>query len=266
MKVWKSPVFYFGIVLALAVLSAMLAPFVVDWGSYRAGLEAYGEKLSGRKVEIAGPIGVRLFPWPKLTARDVRIANPEASPEKWFATADQVVVRMNLGALLNGTIQVESINIESPTIKLLRSVDGAGNWNFDPSENTRNSRLLDNVMLDQITLSAGKLQFIDDRRDSKAELKNIDATFSAANLAGPWRSSGTFDYGDTPLTFTFTTGEWKKDQPLALGLHVSSQDNTGYSYFLDGKSGGLRWTPRTQKRYGKSSTCICRGITVAAWA
>ena len=40
MKVWKSPVFYFGIVLVLVVLSAMLAPFVVDWGSYRAELEA----------------------------------------------------------------------------------------------------------------------------------------------------------------------------------------------------------------------------------
>ena len=97
MKVWKSPVFYFGIVLVLAVFSAMLAPFVVDWGKYRAGLEAYGEKLTGRKVEIAGPIGVRLFPWPRLTAHEVRIANPPGSAGTWFATADQIVVRMNLG-------------------------------------------------------------------------------------------------------------------------------------------------------------------------
>ena len=129
MKVWKSPVFYFGIVLVLAVFSAMLAPFVVDWGSYRAGLEAYGEKLSGRKVEIAGPIGVRLFPWPRLTAQDVRIANPAGSEEKWFATADQIVVRMNLGALLNGSIQVESINIEqsdgqAPALRLMAWATG----------------------------------------------------------------------------------------------------------------------------------------------
>ena len=109
MKVWKSPVFYFGIVLVLAVLSAMLAPFVVDWGSYRAGLEAYGEKLTGRKVEIAGPIGVRLFPWPRLAAQDVRIGNPEGSRDEWLATAGQIVVRMNLGSLFNAEIQVESI-------------------------------------------------------------------------------------------------------------------------------------------------------------
>ncbi len=236
MKVWKSPVFYFGIVLVLAVFSAMLAPFVVDWGSYRAGLEAYGEKLSGRKVEIAGPIGVRLFPWPRLTAQDVRIANPPAFKEKWFATADHIVVRMNLGALLNGLIQVESINIESPTVKLQRSLEGVGNWNFEPSENVRNSRLLEQVKLDQITLSRGTLQLTDDRRQSHAIIEKLNATFSALNLVGPWRSSGTFDYDEVPLAFTANTGTWENDEPLSLGLRISSRENSGYSYFLDGKS------------------------------
>ena len=259
MKVWKSPVFYFGIVLVLVVVSAMLAPFVVDWGSYRAGLEAYGEKLTGRKVEIAGPIGVRLFPWPRLTAHDVRIANPEGLQEKWFATADQIVVRMNLGALLNGSIQVESINIDSPRVKLQRSLEGVGNWNFEPSENVRNSRLLEHVKLDQITLSAGTLQLSDDRRSSRAELNNMNATFSALNLAGPWRSSGSFDYDGVPLVFSTSTGTWEKDEPLGLGLRVSSQENSGYSYFLDGKSeagsieGLLRMTPIADSE-GKSDS------------
>ena len=259
MKVWKSPVFYFGIMLVLAVFSAMLAPFVVDWGSYRAGLEAYGEKLSGRKVEIAGPIAVRLFPWPRLTAQEVRIANPQGQEEKWFATADQIVVRMNLGALLNGAIQVESINIDSPAIKLRRFPDGRGNWNFEPAGNIRNSRLLDQVKLDQITFSGGTLQLTDDRRANQAEIKNLNATFSALNLAGPWRSIGNFDYDGTPLAFTATTGAWANDEPLGLGLRISSQENSGYSYFLDGKSdagqfdGTLRMEP-IQSSDGKSDT------------
>ena len=260
MKVWKSPVFYFGIVLVLAVFSAMLAPFVVDWGSYRAGLEAYGEKLTGRKVEIAGPIGVRLFPWPRLTAHEVRIANPPGSPDTWFATADQIVVRMNLGALFNAEIQVESINIDNPVIKLRRSLDGSGNWNFVPAENIRNSRLLEQVKLDQITLSGGTLQLADDRRSVQGEeLKNINATFSALNLAGPWRSSGSFEYDGMPLAFAANTGTWANEEPLSLGLRISSQENSGYSYFLDGTSnagkfdGTLRLDP-TQSPDGKSDT------------
>ncbi len=259
MKVWKSPVFYFGIVLVLAVLSAMLAPFVVDWGSYRAELEAYGEKLTGRKVEIAGPIGVRLFPWPRLAAQDVRIGNPEGSRDEWLATAGQIVVRMNLGSLFNAEIQVESINVDSPTIKLRRALDGSSNWNFEPAQNILSSRLLDHVKLDQITLSDGTVQLSDERRSAYAELANIDATFSALNLAGPWRSSGNFDYGDAALAFTANTGAWASDEPLGLGLRVFSRDNSGYSYFLDGNTnagqfeGTLRLDP-TQSADGKSDT------------
>ena len=62
---------------------------------------------------------------------------------------------MNLGALFNAEIQVESINIDNPTVKLRRALDGSANWNFVPAENIRNSRLLDQVKLDQITLSGG---------------------------------------------------------------------------------------------------------------
>ena len=41
MKVWKSPVLYFGVLLMLAVVGLLLAPFVVDWDGYRADLESY---------------------------------------------------------------------------------------------------------------------------------------------------------------------------------------------------------------------------------
>ena len=52
MKVWKSPIFYFGLLLLIAVTGAMAAPFVIDWNSYRADLEIYGRKLTGRTVNI----------------------------------------------------------------------------------------------------------------------------------------------------------------------------------------------------------------------
>ncbi len=47
MKVWKSPVFYFGILLVLAIGGLLAAPYVVNWNSYRADLESYGRTLAG---------------------------------------------------------------------------------------------------------------------------------------------------------------------------------------------------------------------------
>ncbi len=238
MRVWKSPVFYFGVVLVLVVVSALLAPFVVDWNGYRTDLQAFGEKLTGRKVEVAGPVSVRLFPWPKLTAGDVRVANPEGSEDQWFATADQITVSMTLGALLNGVIQVESINIDKPKMKLRRTLKGVGNWNFEPVENIRNNRLLEHVMLDKITITSGSIQMVDDRRGNHADFENLNGTFSAANFTGPWRSAGSFTYNALPLSFTASTGEWVTQEPLRLALRVSSQLSSGYSYAVDGVQGG----------------------------
>ena len=81
-------------------------------------------------------------------------------------------------------IQVESINIENPTIKLRRSLEGERNWNFVPAENIRNSRLLDQVKLDQITLSGGTLQLTDDRRQSHAEVEEAQCHFLGPQFGG----------------------------------------------------------------------------------
>jgi len=62
MSIWKSPIFYLGLLLVLLVGGALVAPFVIDWNGYRGSLEAYGARIAGRKVAIAGPIEVRLFP------------------------------------------------------------------------------------------------------------------------------------------------------------------------------------------------------------
>ena len=35
MKLWKSPVLYFGIALVMAVTAAFIAPFIIDWDSRR---------------------------------------------------------------------------------------------------------------------------------------------------------------------------------------------------------------------------------------
>jgi len=94
MKLWKSPVLYFGIALILAVAAAFIAPFVIDWSSYRTAIENYGTKVTGRQVTVSGDISGRLFPWPKLTIRDVKVANPPGSLVPDLIAADEVDMRM----------------------------------------------------------------------------------------------------------------------------------------------------------------------------
>lgn len=271
MKIIKSPVFYFGIVLALVVSLALLAPYIVDWGRYRADLESWGQKLTGRDVAIRGDISVKLFPFPELSAQDVVIANPDGFREPVFASLEHVDVQVTLGGLLNGELQVESIGIVNPVATLVRDKDNRVNWQFEPAVALRNSRLLEKVRLDQIAISGGTVHLLDEQRDKRGEITALAGTVSAPSLAGPWRASGQLSFNDLPLTYSLSTAAWNEQLPLRFGVRLTPAEQSGYSVSIEGEKtadatlkGEVRLTP-VEVAEGKSdSEGQFRAVTVKA--
>ena len=242
MKVWKSPVFYLGVILLVAVLGSLLAPFVVDWNSYRADLEAYGRKLTGRAVTIDGPISARLFPWPRLTAEDVHLANLPGLAEKEFASASRIVVKMTLAGLISGTIQVESIDIDHPVVAFERNAVGQGNWLFQPVANPDDNDLLGRVKLDRITMRDGVARFIDRRRGGVIQLDDFNGSLAAPGIKGPWRMRSVMLHDGRSFELSLNTGNWKADEPFRFGLRLAAADNSGLAYSFDGNNDGDRVT------------------------
>ncbi len=242
MKVWKSPVLYLGVLLLAAVFAALLAPFVLDWNSYRPGLENYGRKLTGREVTIAGPISVRFFPWPSLTAHDVHIANATGSEEPQFASAARVTARMQLAGLFNGTIDVESIEIDQPVMTIERNAAGEGNWHFVPPADLARSKLLDRVKLDEITLNNVVIRLIDARRGKEAvEVRLPQAKLASPGITGPWRLTATgAEYAGKNFDLSVSTGTWAADAPFRFSLHVADADGSGPIFNFDGVREGDR--------------------------
>ena len=234
MKLWKSPVFHFGILLVVAVVGLLLAPVIVDWNGYRSDLENYGRKLTGRTVTIEGPISVRLFPWPRLTAEKVSIANPPGLAEPDFATAERITIRMTLGGLLQGGIDVESIEIAEPVIKLERRATGEGNWVFTPSEDLLNSDILSRVKLDQVSFSNGAVTFSDRRRGETIRLDDVNASLASPGIAGPWRVRSRALYNDMPVDISINTAVYAEDEPFRFGIKAAAADGSGYAFGFDG--------------------------------
>ena len=185
-SVWRSPVLYLGILLVVAVVGLLVAPYVINWNNYRADLEAYGKKLTGREVIIEGPVTVRLFPWPRLTVEHVRVASPDGLDAREFASAARLTVRMTLQGLLQGGIDVESIDIEDPELNFERLESGENNWVLNPSADLVNSDILSRVKLDKITLSGGTVNFHDRRRGETVSLDGIDADVGGGGAAIIW--------------------------------------------------------------------------------
>jgi uncharacterized protein involved in outer membrane biogenesis len=253
MKLWKSPVLYFGIALVLAVTAAFIAPYVMDWGSYRAAIESYGSKVTGRQVTVAGDISGRLFPWPKLTIRNVKVANPPGSSMPDFVTADEVDVQMTLAGLLGGEIRVEGIDIVRPVVAFERLGNGQGSWHLKSDAGASELRLLDRIKLDQITVTDGVIHLIDNRRAGSATITDVNATLAAQDFAGPWRMRGTAAYHDRPIEIAVNTGGWLPDAPFKFGFRITSADDSGLVYQFDGANDGNHVTGNLKVQPGASS-------------
>jgi len=238
MKLWKSPVLYFGIALVMAVTAAFIAPFIIDWDSYRPAIEKYGSQVTGRQVTVAGDISGRLFPWPRLSIRGVKVANPPGSFVPDFITADEVDVRMTLAGLFGGEIRVESIDIVHPVVAFERMASGQGSWHIKSEADQSEMGLLDRIRLDQISVSDGVVHLIDNRRAGRATITKVNATLAAQDFAGPWRMRGTAAYHDRPVEIGINTGRWSPDTPFKFGFRISSADGSGLVYQFDGANDG----------------------------
>ena len=232
MSVWRSPVFYFGVLLATAVFLALVAPFLINWDRYKDQLEEYGQQLTGRDVVIAGDVDVRLFPWPRLTATNLIVANEAGFNDAPLLAADAMTTRFSLAGLFNGTLQVEEIEFDAPQLNLVRSPEGTMNWTMRPAD--RLQGLLSRVKLDRITIRNGGIWFEDKVRKQGSSLTAVNATLSAQALEGPWRLTGTGAWRDTNLNLAFTSGAYKPEEGLRMALTATPEDNELPVFAIDG--------------------------------
>jgi uncharacterized protein involved in outer membrane biogenesis len=249
MKLRNSPVFHFGILLVVLVVGLLLAPFVINWNSYRVDLEEYGRKLTGRAVIIEGPVSARLFPWPRLSADAVRITNPPGLSGPDFAAAKRVTIRMTLAGLLQGNLDVESIDVEEPVINLERRAEGDNNWELEPAVSLMAGDVLSRVRLDKISFTGGTVRFHDGRRGETIRLGNVQADAASPGLDGPWRFRGSGDVNGHVVDFALNTGRYVAGEPFMFGVKLSAADHSGYVFSFDGArdssgvSGDIRVEP-----------------------
>ena len=61
------------IALILALLTALVGPYFVNWNDHRAFFEVEASRLTGLNVQVTGPIKVSVLPTPAVTLGDIAI-------------------------------------------------------------------------------------------------------------------------------------------------------------------------------------------------
>jgi hypothetical protein len=116
-----------GLVLVAAIAVAALWWLAGRWVDDNLDrFQVAAAEALGRPVRIGGA-SVRILGRPGIRISDVVIGDDPAFGDSPFLTADRVAVTVRLLALLEGRLEVASVDLERPSIRLVRAADGRMN-------------------------------------------------------------------------------------------------------------------------------------------
>lgn len=222
------------VVLVVLVGGSLVLPSLIDWNTYKAQIAERVSAATGRAVELRGDLSLSLLPSPALTVRDARLANATGAAEPDMARLKKLDVRVALGPLLGGRIQVESITLVEPTFVVEVLPDGRVNWDLSggnagaPKQGRSGDGLAAAVSFDQVTVQNGTVLYRDARNGRSERIESLDARVVAGSLTGPFQLQGGFRLHAMPLRGEVTTGRFTEGAavPIRASLGLADTDAT----------------------------------------
>ncbi|WP_316978994.1 AsmA family protein [Shumkonia mesophila] len=229
-----------GIVLGLVAILAIavvVLPGVIDWNDYKGTIQAQLKGLTGRDVVIGGDIHIAVLPAPALIANGVRMANLKGAGAADMIRLKSVEVRIALGPLLGGNVEVETIKLVDPIVELERLADGRTNWEFAPvrTENDGSTSAPlpgfgageagsgTAIRLDSFHIENGTIIYRDARSGTVERIERLEARLTAESPTGPFDSAGRLDFRGIPLGYELSVGRVINERTVPLNMAVVAE-------------------------------------------
>jgi AsmA protein len=239
----------FGVGLAVLVLLGLGLLAMVPAERVAAAVSAEFESMTGRKLTLTGDVTPRLWPSLGVTTGPVSIANADwAETEAPLFQAEGLVIDINYGALLGGSVQIEGLSADRPQIVLERDPDGRESWDFGAASGAvsgaegagdaaRVPEAATPVTLDSATITGGSIRLIDRQADRVIALDAVDATLAIPDLAGPFTLSLTGLATGKPVAMDVTGGVFSAFAAGRVVPLTASLTAGGSSLSFDGRAG-----------------------------
>lgn len=215
-----------GGLIVVVLFAALLAPFFLNWSSFRVEFEEQASRMLGKKVSVHGDVDARILPFPSITLHDVRVGQDvDGQP---LAQIARFSMDMELAPFLSGEARIFDMRIEDPMVRARILKDGTVDWmrGSRPSIPTRV------VVIEDVHVSNAEIALIDEQSGRSRNITGLTAEMSAASLAGPWRGDGNAVLDGDEARFSLVTGAvdveakrlplrlrlWPEDEPLEVNL------------------------------------------------
>ncbi|MHB2264343.1 AsmA family protein [Aliihoeflea sp. PC F10.4] len=191
-----------GGLLVLALSVALVAPYFIDWTSYRADFEREASRILGREVTVEGAASARLLPFPSVTFADVTVAGgPDGAPA---VHVDTFGMDAELAPFLRGEILIFDMRLERPVMTIALDANGHIDWPARDDSGFPGGQ----VTLENISVADGEVRLLHGLSGREHRISDIDARVSAQTLAGPWRLDGTGSIDGVATSLAISTGTY----------------------------------------------------------
>lgn len=220
--------------LVVAVAALLVLPSFWDWNREKGRMAALVKEHTGRDLEIAGDVSLRLLPTPAFAAEQVTFANLEGGSDPAMLRLEELTISIALLPLLRGEVLIESVTLVKPEVLLEVLPDGSANWELvdappaaaaspaspppRPAENTATQP----IRIDSFLIEDGQVRYRDARSGVEETLGDLNAELAAGSLVGPFAADGTALFRGVPLTFDLSLGQVVEGgaTPASLSLQL----------------------------------------------
>lgn len=191
---------FIGAFLVFVLCVALVAPYFIDWSSFRREFEVQASRVVGKKVEVLGDVDVRVLPFPAITMHDVSVGRDAGGTP--LATAESFSMDAELAPFLSGEMRIFKMQLDHPVFNLSLDENGALSWT-DTGESSIAAR---RVIFEDVEVRNGEIHLSDAASGRIRSLTDIDAMLSADAIEGPWRMEGTGALDGRAGGFSILTG------------------------------------------------------------
>ena len=233
--------------VAILLVAILVGPGLIDWNSYKAEITSRAKLATGLDLHIDGDLELAILPAPALVANKVRLSNPGGATSAEMVSLKSLQVRVALGPLLSGQVQVQTIRLVEPVIELERFADGR--WNFllalgteeeaateqeTPKVNaatdapaTADAAGAFDVRLDNFVVENGTVILRDGVAGTVEIIDTIDAKIAAGSLSGPFDSSGSLVARGVPMSYDVSLGNIIEGRTVPVSFTVGLAPDKG---------------------------------------
>lgn len=205
------------IAIILALVSALVAPLVIDWNRYRGAFEQEAGRLVGATVRINGTINARILPTPRIELHNVEVGEAGRQTE---VRAGTIELELGLGPLIRGEVRATELRLVAPQISIGLDRSGAIDWSAAAA-----SFRPDALTISRLTIEDGSVTLSDAGSGSHLVLQKLWFNGDIRSFIGPFHGEGAFVVGDELYGYRITGGEFSPDAGLKIRLAVEPSNH-----------------------------------------